>query len=237
MGILSELLVGTTLTGGLVAVGLAGLQLRIALKTVEVSVDLVRDAYEFVVDHTKTRPPLPVREHVLSITREDDPAPELELADCLEKIEDKETDEEGKTKVVRTRTTNRHARGSFLRRLIAEAKCHFGGTPTATRANELAAMKFLVGKCRDHHLVVLHTKEVCHAAMVGLFTPDDDEIAAMAQLNSHAAYVARVKLHSAVTVDPWWVKILRSGERTAGWQQLWWVLWGAPAQRGFTYHK
>ena len=154
---------------------------------------------------------------------------EVELRDCLNLHEEKRVEDDGSETVVRVRATvNRHRRGHFLRNLVAEAKNHFGGTPRMTKANELAAMKFLVGVCREKHLTMTQTREHCTAAMVALFTPDHFDIAMAKELNSHEAYKRVVALHEAQTVERWWWKLLKHPLTKENWEVMWYVLHGAP---------
>nr|UZN89684.1 RNA polymerase pre-readthrough protein [Pelargonium flower break virus] len=238
----SQLVVGSTLIGGLTAVGLAGLSVRATIGVVEFNLRCARVVGDIIRDPFNALPSAPLfpgpSVEVFAEEVRKDLEPELEAKDYLVIHEEKEVDEEGKSKVVRQRSTvNRHKKGRFVHRLVCDGKNHFGGTPSASRANELAVMKYLVGKCREHHLVVQHTREVCSLAMAAIFTPDHHEVNMVREMNSHAAYRRRVALADAARVHSWQQELLRSPLSWNAWGRAWWIANGLPDREPVRFTK
>lgn len=234
--------VGPSIAGTVVAMGLAGLTVRGAMGVYEFEKAVITNLVEYVNTGGKSIPGKPKYKKAdvnpFQVEIDGDLRPEDELLDLVEKHEEKTTDEEGHEKVTRVRTTvNRHKKGNFVHKLIKATKNHMGGTPSTSRANELVAMKFMVGKCKEHHLVDTHIREVCTLAMAGVFTPDIEDINMHKALNSHAAYRRRVALFHAQTVDTWQWRLLLKPLNKDSWERAWLVLNGAPVQEPVRFQK
>nr|UZN89634.1 RNA polymerase pre-readthrough protein [Calibrachoa mottle virus] len=246
MGILQlakELTVGGVCCTTLLCVGVAALEVRLALGAYEFNKQCISNVRGFIESRGQSHPSEPkyAKAEVSPFQAEldDDLEDDAEMRNYLEQHEDKEKDDEGKVVVKNVRTTlprNRHTKGKFLKRLVADTKNHFGGTPTPTDANRLAVMKYMVGRCREHHLVDLHIRQVTELAKAAVFTPDILEVQSVQLLNSYPAYRRRCALHNAHQVQVW-KELLTNCFHKDAWEYIWFRMNGGLARSPFQFHK
>ncbi|ADV15467.1 p27 [Honeysuckle ringspot virus] len=235
-------IIAPPIVGTVVAMGLAGLTVRTTIGVVEFEARAVRTVVDYITSKGKTLPGKPkypkAKVNVFLEELAEVDGDDRELPDLLETVEVKKEDGEGKMVVVRTKAkVNRHTRGRFVHRLVCATKNHLGGTPNNSTANKLVAYKFMVGKCKEQHLVETHTREVCSLAMAAIFTPDVHDVNMHLALNSHAAYRRRVALAQAQEVQSWQLRLLKHPLKYDSWERAW--LWanGAPTQEPFRFIK
>ncbi|AHZ59462.1 replicase protein [Elderberry latent virus] len=139
------------------------------------------------------------------------------------------------TTVVKTRRPKN--RRTFACVLAAEAKNHFGGMPRNSRANELSVMKYLVGKCQDHKLTALQTREVAAQAFALTFTPDANDKFIYTFLNSEDAYDRRCDYVKSQGVDPMWLRLLKRPFSRKEWKQVVCKFMGFGTREAYTFIK
>jgi len=233
---------GPPIVGGVIAMGLAGLTVRTVVGVVEFEARMARAAHDYIMSGGESIPRVPKypKARVNPFAEElchDEESVE-ELPDLLETTEVKQVDAEGKEQVVRTKAkVNRHTRGKFVYRLVCATKNHLGGNPTASRANALVAYKYMAGKCKEHHLVDTHTREVCALAMSAVFTPDVHDVNMNLSLNSYAAYRRRIACIDAQQIQDWRVKLLKNPLKMEAWERAWYWMNGLPQQEAFQFTK
>ncbi|ABB29869.1 p27 [Angelonia flower break virus] len=216
--------IGCTLITGAVAVGIAALEVRAAIGAYEFTNYALHTSIDYIRTRGESLQPVP--QYPSDNTSEafgvDLVSEESNLSDHLDTIPE-ETDG---SKVVRPARAiiRRHARGKFSYCLAMAAKNAFGGTPTNTKANQMSVMRFMVGKCGEHHLTDASARVACAEAMSVCFTPDISEINMFKGLNSHAAYLRTAALREAKRVDCWWYNLLLHPLAANAWQRAWMVL-------------
>ncbi|ANY30823.1 replication-associated protein [Gompholobium virus A] len=134
-------------------------------------------------------------------------------------------------------TIKRRLKKPFVHTLVANAKCHFGGTPSYRDSNILAVNKYMVAKCLDHHMTISQVRQVVADAAPLVFLPDEGDINFKKTLNSHLAYMQRSRLELASRVDHWFVQVLSNPLDSRAWRRMWMVLRGLPPHEAISTIK
>nr|AHZ59466.1 replicase protein [Pelargonium line pattern virus] len=173
---------------------------------------------------------------------------ELTIAnDCIVKsdrnLEDEsavvEEIDEGEEKKKSKKVTRRRVKTkpTFAAVLAADAKNYYGCLPSATRANELSVMKYLVSKCQEHKLTITQTREVSAMAFALTFTPDENDKLIYKYLNSTEVFERRVDYAKARGVDKCWFELLKRPWHARAWRRVVGRIFGMPEQQAFEFVK
>nr|AAF15524.1 polymerase-associated protein [Carnation mottle virus] len=240
--LLVEGVIGCTLVGGLVAVGSAALAVRATIGVVEFNRECVRGARRIVSSGGRcliVQSPYgnPNQGLIRGEDEEIDNVEESTPEELTQLIEVK-AEVDGKEVVVsKKRVVNRHLRQRFVRSIAIEAKNHFGGDISPSKANYLSVSKFLTGKCKERHVVPAHTRDCVSAAMVLVFTPDVHEIRMMAGLASDAAYARKIAMASILNRKGWCWRLMVNPLDRARWWEMWCVVNGFDSNKPVTFPK
>nr|AYI50028.1 26 kDa replicase protein [Clematis chlorotic mottle virus] len=142
--------------------------------------------------------------------------------------------EEVKKKHVRSRVNNRVP---FAVILAQAAKAHFGGIPTASRANELSVMKYLASKCEELKVTPTHTRACVTRAFPLVFTPDEDDLRVYRMLNSENARSRRDQYLEARKIPSWWMQLLDNPLCARAWVRMYRRFCGMPDEKAFMFVK
>ncbi|AGF70704.1 replicase protein [Rose yellow leaf virus] len=162
--------------------------------------------------------------------------PDLHEDDCLEEIKEevKGEGDEVKHKVVRRRVRKKT---TFACILAADAKNHFGGVPSACRANELSVTKYLVSKCKEHKLTVLQTRQVSSLAFCLVFTPDSNDKTIYQFLNSESVFERRCDYLKSQNVESCWPELSEFPWNPKSWRRVILRLSSLGPQEAFKFVK
>nr|AXQ01053.1 putative replicase protein [Jasmine mosaic-associated virus 2] len=158
--------------------------------------------------------------------------PTMESDDCLE---DSVIEEVESKKVVKRRRCVK--KPSFAAIIAAEAKSHFGGMPTNSKANSLSVMKFLVNRCNEHKLTSLQTRECSSLAFPLVFSPDPLDKYIYTFLNSDNAHERRMDYLQSMSVESIWMSVLCSPLSGRSWKRAFLHLTNLGVQEAFTFVK
>ncbi|BAV91503.1 p28K [Adonis mosaic virus] len=239
----TELAVGSTLMGGLVSVGIAGLTLRATIGVVEFERRIIVGTCKYVASRglsLPSHPEYPKNSDQLFLEEESESLSESQqvVEDFTELVEEKGEDKEGKEVVIsQKRVINRHSKSKFIRYIAIEAKNHFGGDLCASKANYLSVSKFLTGKCKERQVVPAHTRVCVASAMALVFTPDMAEVQMRVALNSHEAYRRRVAMEAAGSMSSWGMRLIQNPLTNSAWEEAWYVLNGRSSRSAVTFTK
>nr|BDX99478.1 replicase [Jasmine virus H] len=181
--------------------------------------------------------------HSLCTLPDVDPEPMLRSADYLydhptmeyDHCVEVDVESSGETKVVKRNGV--HKKPSFAAILCADAKNHFGGTPSPSKANALSVMKYLVNKCNEHKLTVLQTRECSALALPLVFSPDAMDKYTYRHLNSSEAFERRVDFSKSTRVDPVWLGFFTAPLQSKTWKRAFLQLTRLGSQEAFQFIK
>ncbi|AGF70698.1 replicase protein [Rosa rugosa leaf distortion virus] len=162
--------------------------------------------------------------------------PDLHEEECLEDIKEEVKGDGGEVsqKVVRRRVRKKLP---FACILAADAKNHFGGVPSACRANELSVTKYLVSKCKERKLTVLQTRQVSSLAFCLVFTPDSNDKSIYQFLNSESVFERRCDYLKSQSVESCWMQLFSSPWNPKAWRRVILRLSSLGPQEAFRFVK